>query len=85
MCKVDYETQAEVIRFAVDAVRAEAFNARTLFLFGSYTIGKERLFLEVARQLSMKVQSDLLTSGLLNEIVFAEGAVAPPDIDTAVR
>jgi hypothetical protein len=48
--------QAEVIRFAVDAVRAEAFNAKTLFLFGSYTIGKERLFLEVARQLSMKVE-----------------------------
>lgn len=47
--------QAEVIKFAVDAVRAEAFNARTLFLFGSYTIGKERLFLEVARQLQMKV------------------------------
>ena len=47
--------QVEVIRFAVDAVRAEAFNPRTLFLFGSYTIGKERLFLEVARQLRMKV------------------------------
>ena len=46
--------QVEVIRFAVDAVRAEAFNAKTLFLFGSYTIGKERLFLEVARQLRMK-------------------------------
>ncbi len=38
----------------MDAVRAEAFNSRTLFLFGSYTIGKERLFLEVARQLEMK-------------------------------
>ena len=49
--------QDEVIRFAVDAVRAENFNLRTLFLFGSYTIGKERLFLEVARQLRMKVIS----------------------------
>jgi hypothetical protein len=48
--------QVEVIRFAVDAVRAEAFNAKTLFLFGSYTIGKERLFLEVARQLRMKAR-----------------------------
>ena len=45
-----------MIRFAVDAVRAEAFNPKTLFLFGSYTIGKERLFLEVARQLRMKVR-----------------------------
>lgn len=50
-----FPPQVEVIRFAVDAVRAEAFNPRTLFLFGSYTIGKERLFLEVARQLRMKV------------------------------
>ena len=36
----------------VRAVRAEAFNARTLFLFGSYTIGKERVFLSVARALN---------------------------------
>jgi len=46
-----------VLKFVLDAVRAEAFNgARTLFLFGSYTIGKERLFLEVARQLGKKVR-----------------------------
>ena len=30
---------AQVLRFAIDAVKAEAFNPRTLFLFGSYTIG----------------------------------------------
>lgn len=49
--------QEEVLKFVLDAVRAEAFNgARTLFLFGSYTIGKERLFLEVARQLGKKVR-----------------------------
>jgi hypothetical protein len=49
--------QEAVLRFVLDAVRAETFNdARTLFLFGSYTIGKERLFLEVARQLGKKVR-----------------------------
>ena len=49
--------QEAVLRFVLDAVRAETFNdARTLFLFGSYTIGKERLFLEVARQLGKKAR-----------------------------
>ena len=56
--------QVEVIRFAVDAVRAEAFNPRTLFLFGSYTIGKERLFLEVARQLRLKVRQQGFMPGV---------------------
>ena len=46
----------QVLRFVLDAVRAEAFNEkRTLFLFGSYTIGKEKLFLEVAATLQQKV------------------------------
>lgn len=30
---------AQVLKFAIDAVKAEAFNPKTLFLFGSYTIG----------------------------------------------
>lgn len=35
---------------------AEAFNGnQTLFLFGSYTIGKERLYLEAARMLNRKI------------------------------
>lgn len=29
----------QVLKFAIDAVKAEAFNPKTLFLFGSYTIG----------------------------------------------
>lgn len=47
----------QVLQFVVDAVKAEAFNPRTLFLFGTYTIGKEKLFLEVARALNKKVTS----------------------------
>ena len=45
-----------MLHFVLEAVRAEAFNPATLFLFGSYTIGKERLFLEVARILKRKVR-----------------------------
>ncbi|BDA41683.1 DNA cross-link repair 1A protein at C-terminar half [Coccomyxa sp. Obi] len=51
----DFPPQLQVLQFVLEAVRAEAFNPATLFLFGSYTIGKERLFLEVARILQRKV------------------------------
>lgn len=50
-----FPPQSEVLQFALDAVKAEAFNERTLFLFGSYTIGKERLYLEAARLLNRKL------------------------------
>ncbi|KAI3915165.1 hypothetical protein MKW98_011510 [Papaver atlanticum] len=51
----DFPKQEAVIQFVIDAIQAEAFNPKTLFLIGSYTIGKERLFLEVARCLQRKV------------------------------
>ncbi|XP_057505285.1 uncharacterized protein LOC130788572 isoform X2 [Actinidia eriantha] len=47
--------QEAVIQFVIEAIQAEAFNPKTLFLIGSYTIGKERLYLEVARVLRKKV------------------------------
>eukprot|EP00887_Chlorella_sp_A99_P008123 scaffold12.g8123.t1 len=50
-----FPAQSEVLQFSIDAVKAEAFNPKTLFLFGSYTIGKERLFLEAARVLQRKI------------------------------
>jgi len=51
----DFPPQEQVTDFVVDAIRAEKFNPRTLFLMGSYTIGKERIFLEVARRLGTQV------------------------------
>ncbi|KAG0469528.1 hypothetical protein HPP92_016228 [Vanilla planifolia] len=51
----DFPKQEEVIEFVIDAIRAEAFNPKTLFLIGTYTIGKEKLFLEVARTLRTKI------------------------------
>lgn len=51
----DFPNQDAVIQFVIEAIQAEDFNPKTLFLIGSYTIGKERLFLEVARALRKKV------------------------------
>ncbi|GAQ80301.1 putative Sterile alpha motifdomain-containing protein [Klebsormidium nitens] len=51
----DFPEQDAVIQFVIDAIQAETFNPKTLFLIGAYTIGKERVFLEVARELNTKV------------------------------
>ncbi|KAK1393689.1 Sterile alpha motif domain-containing protein [Heracleum sosnowskyi] len=51
----DFPKQEAVIQFVIEAIQAEVFNPKTLFLIGSYTIGKERLYLEVARVLRKKV------------------------------
>ncbi|CAI9094532.1 OLC1v1030290C1 [Oldenlandia corymbosa var. corymbosa] len=51
----DFPKQEAVIQFVIEAIQAEDFNPKTLFLIGSYTIGKERLFLELARVLRKKV------------------------------
>lgn len=42
-----FAAQEEAIKMVVDGVRSEAFNPKTLFLIGTYKIGKERCFLEV--------------------------------------
>ena len=52
----------QVLQFVLEAVRAESFNPATLFLFGCYTIGKERLFLEVARILQRKARTTFFCS-----------------------
>ncbi|KAH6760693.1 sterile alpha motif domain-containing protein [Perilla frutescens var. frutescens] len=51
----DFPKQESIIQFVIDSIKAEAFNPKTLFLIGSYTIGKERVFVEVARELRKKV------------------------------
>ncbi|CAL5074130.1 unnamed protein product [Urochloa decumbens] len=53
--RYDFPSQEVVIQFVIEAIQAEAFNPKTLFLIGSYTIGKERLFMEVARLLQKKI------------------------------
>ncbi|GAB2250737.1 hypothetical protein Droror1_Dr00016987 [Drosera rotundifolia] len=51
----DFPKQDAVIQFVIEAIQAESFNPKTLFLIGCYTIGKERVFLEVARVLRKKI------------------------------
>ncbi|KDD73889.1 hypothetical protein H632_c1756p1, partial [Helicosporidium sp. ATCC 50920] len=57
--RYDFPPQREVVAFCARAALAEAAagatNNKTLFLFGTYTIGKERVFLEVARALGRRV------------------------------
>jgi DNA cross-link repair 1A protein len=53
--RYDFPSQEIVIQFVIEAIQAESFNPKTLFLIGSYTIGKERLFMEVARLLQKKI------------------------------
>lgn len=50
-----FPQQEEALQFVIDAVKAEDFNPKTLFLFGSYTIGKEKVYLEVAKALKRKI------------------------------
>ncbi|KAL3684327.1 hypothetical protein R1sor_002349 [Riccia sorocarpa] len=51
----DFPKQETVIQFVIEAIQAESFNRETLFLIGTYTIGKERIFLEVGKVLQKKI------------------------------
>ncbi|GLC58519.1 hypothetical protein PLESTB_001369900 [Pleodorina starrii] len=53
--RYEFPPQKAVLDAVMEAVKAESFNKRALFVFGTYTIGKERLFLEVAAALGQKV------------------------------
>ncbi|KAF8088286.1 hypothetical protein N665_0546s0018 [Sinapis alba] len=68
----DFPKQEAVIQFVVESIQAEAFNPKTLFLIGSYTIGKERLFLEVARVLREKIYINSAKLKLLECLGFSK-------------
>ena len=53
--KYRFPTQQAVVRHVVDTCRLLAPCARTLVLFGAYSIGKERVFLQVARDLGVSI------------------------------
>ncbi|XP_010541701.1 PREDICTED: uncharacterized protein LOC104815085 [Tarenaya hassleriana] len=68
----DFPKQEAVIQFVIESIQAEAFNPKTLFLIGSYTIGKERLFLEVARVLRKKVYINVTKLKILECLGFSK-------------
>ncbi|CAN1786729.1 DNA cross-link repair 1A protein [Linum perenne] len=68
----DFPKQEAVIQFVIEAIQAETFNPKTLFLIGSYTIGKERLFLEVARVLQKKVYVTVAKMKILQCLGFSK-------------
>ncbi|CAI5490171.1 unnamed protein product, partial [Closterium sp. Naga37s-1] len=53
--KYEFPPQEAALQFVVEAIQAEAFNTSALFLLGTYTIGKEKVFLEAAKALKRKV------------------------------
>ncbi|XP_074281401.1 uncharacterized protein LOC141606247 [Silene latifolia] len=66
----NFPKQEEVMQFVIEAIQAESFNPKTLFLIGSYTIGKERLYLEVARVLKRKIYVPVAKLRLLECLGF---------------
>jgi DNA cross-link repair 1A protein len=75
-CDVKYTlpTQAEAIRAAIEVAEKEMLtskkdkSSKTLFLFGSYTIGKERIYMSVAERLQMKVFVDTRRYQILSSL-----------------
>ncbi|XP_060208244.1 DNA cross-link repair protein PSO2/SNM1 isoform X2 [Lycium barbarum] len=68
----DFPKQEAVIQFVIESIQAETFNSKTLFLIGSYTIGKERVFVEVARALQKKVYVNASKLRILECLGFTE-------------
>ena len=74
----DFPKQEAVIQFVIEAIQAEAFNPKTLFLIGSYTIGRfcyspsilEFVFIPLTHTLSV-----LFFLYGLNETLFSLGAI----------
>lgn len=79
-CSPEYTfpLQQDLLGRVVEAVRAEAFNVDgswnhgTLFLFGTYTLGKEAVFLEVARALRKPVYVGLAKKEVLDCLELPE-------------
>jgi len=50
-----FPPQGMIIDAIINAIRAETFNPKTLILIGTYTIGKEKILLRVAKEFGCKI------------------------------
>jgi hypothetical protein len=76
--KYTLPTQAEAIRATIEVAEKEwelskRLGQRTLFLFGAYTIGKEKIYLSVVEQLQLNRTSDKPFSKKMYDRVSAFG------------
>ncbi|GJD12547.1 DNA cross-link repair 1A protein [Galdieria sulphuraria] len=70
--RYDFPSQQEAVEAVLEAVKAESFHSRVLFLFGTYQIGKEKVFLHVAERLNEKVYVDKRKYRILNHLSLPE-------------
>ncbi|KAK4528796.1 hypothetical protein GAYE_SCF64G6742 [Galdieria yellowstonensis] len=70
--RYDFPSQQEAVEAVVEAVKAESFYPRVLFLFGTYQIGKEKVFLQVAESLNEKVYVDKRKYRILSHLSLPE-------------
>lgn len=68
--KYDFPRQKDVLAGVVEAARQEdrRTRGRCLFFFGTYSIGKERVFLAVANALDLHIYADKRKMGILRQI-----------------
>ena len=73
--KYNFPTQEEAINAALRCAEIERVDKNeTLFVFGAYTIGKEKIFLAVAKKFSKKVFVDQRRAGILRTYLSEEEA-----------
>ena len=67
--KYTFPPQSSALEACLDACRLLLSSPRTLVLFGSYSIGKERVYLHVARELNITLHVDSAKRRVLDCLV----------------
>lgn len=73
----DFPKQEAVIQFVIEAIQAEAFNPKALFLIGSYTIGNYPILLSsllISKDISNYMPSDYFCLEIGKERLYVEVA-----------